>query len=120
MGRSELAPLRSPRQALRSHLGSFGIGGPLALQAAYTLSGGQKSRVALAKITWTNPHILLLDEPSKRAPLPFHTAPQTARAAPLHPRQRRRRGDPGGSAATWTWTRWTRLLRGWRSSRAAC
>lgn len=51
-------------QELRSHLGSFGVGGTLALQPMYTLSGGQKSRVALAKITWTKPHILLLDEPS--------------------------------------------------------
>jgi ATP-binding cassette subfamily F protein 3 len=27
----------------------------------YTLSGGQKSRVAFAKLTFTKPHILLLD-----------------------------------------------------------
>lgn len=53
----------------RSHLGSFGIGGDLALQAMYTLSGGQKSRVALAKITFTQPHILLLDEPSNHLDL---------------------------------------------------
>lgn len=48
----------------RSHLASFGVGQELATQTMYTLSGGQKSRVALAKITWTKPHILLLDEPS--------------------------------------------------------
>ncbi len=53
----------------RSHLGSFGIGGELALQAMYTLSGGQKSRVALAKVTFTQPHILLLDEPSNHLDL---------------------------------------------------
>lgn len=34
----------------------------LATQTVFTLSGGQKSRVALAKITWSQPHILLLDE----------------------------------------------------------
>ncbi|KAF8071383.1 ABCF3 [Scenedesmus sp. PABB004] len=51
-------------QEARAHLGSFGLSGPLALQPLYTLSGGQKSRVALAKLTYTRPHILLLDEPS--------------------------------------------------------
>lgn len=51
-------------QDLRNHLGSFGIGGTLATQTIFTLSGGQKSRVALAKMTWKNPHLLLLDEPS--------------------------------------------------------
>ena len=30
----------------------------------YTLSGGQKSRVAFARVTFEQPHILLLDEPS--------------------------------------------------------
>ncbi|GJP45713.1 hypothetical protein CLOM_g5061 [Closterium sp. NIES-68] len=53
-----------PEQKLRSHLGSFGLGGNLALQPMYTLSGGQKSRVSFAKITFHKPHILLLDEPS--------------------------------------------------------
>jgi len=56
-------PKADPLQ-IRSHLGSFGVSGDMALQPIYTLSGGQKSRVALAKITWTKPHALLLDEPS--------------------------------------------------------
>lgn len=51
-------------QSYRSHLASFGIPADLAMQAMYTLSGGQKSRVAFSKITWSKPHILLLDEPS--------------------------------------------------------
>ena len=51
-------------QDLRNHLGSFGIGGTLATQTIFTLSGGQKSRVALAKMTFKCPHLLLLDEPS--------------------------------------------------------
>jgi ATP-binding cassette subfamily F protein 3 len=49
-------------QELRSHLGAFGVSGPLALQPMYTLSGGQKSRVAFAKMTWPQPNLLLLDE----------------------------------------------------------
>ena len=50
-------------------MGSFGIGGDLALQPMYTLSGGQKSRVAFAKVTFSKPHILLLDEPSNHLDL---------------------------------------------------
>ncbi|XP_042033999.1 ABC transporter F family member 3-like [Salvia splendens] len=58
-----------PEQKLRGHLGSLGVTGNLALQPMYTLSGGQKSRVAFAKITFKKPHILLLDEPSNHLDL---------------------------------------------------
>lgn len=34
----------------RRQLGSFGVGGELALQVVASLSGGQKSRVAFAKM----------------------------------------------------------------------
>jgi ATP-binding cassette subfamily F protein 3 len=51
-------------QSLRAHLGSLGLSGDKALQPIYTLSGGQKSRVALAWITFIRPHLLLLDEPT--------------------------------------------------------
>lgn len=50
------------QQRLRAHLGSFGLSGNLALQTVNTLSGGQKSRLALARVTWPQPHILFLDE----------------------------------------------------------
>jgi len=51
-------------QDIRKHLGQMGITGNLALQPIYSLSGGQKSRVAFAHITWKKPHLLLLDEPT--------------------------------------------------------
>lgn len=48
----------------RRHLGSFGITGTTSLQPIGLLSGGQKSRVAFACLAITQPHILVLDEPS--------------------------------------------------------
>ncbi|KAI9814492.1 MAG: hypothetical protein M1832_005898 [Thelocarpon impressellum] len=48
----------------RRHLGAFGITGMTGLQKMEFLSGGQKSRVAFACLSLTNPHILVLDEPS--------------------------------------------------------
>lgn len=48
----------------RRHLGSFGITGTLGLQKMELLSGGQKSRVAFAALCLSQPHILILDEPS--------------------------------------------------------
>ena len=53
-----------PSERIRSHLGSFGISGPLAMKPIYLLSGGQKSRISFAIITWTSPHVLILDEPT--------------------------------------------------------
>lgn len=59
----KLAPL-AKEQELRALLGSFGITGALAVQPIGTLSGGQKSRVVFATISYKRPHILLLDEPT--------------------------------------------------------
>lgn len=63
-------------QQMRSHLASFGINSELAAQPMYTLSGGQKSRVAFSKITWSKPHLLLLGETETEfmahAPLVVH------------------------------------------------
>ncbi|KAI9588334.1 ATP-binding cassette sub-family F member 3 [Glossina fuscipes] len=60
---SELFPGR-PDEEYRRQLGSFGISGNLALQSIASLSGGQKSRVALAKMCMAEPNFLVLDEPT--------------------------------------------------------
>lgn len=53
-----------PIEEYRRQLGSFGVSGELALQVVASLSGGQKSRVALAKMCMGNPNFLVLDEPT--------------------------------------------------------
>ncbi len=53
-----------PSEQYRSYLGKFGVSGDLSLQPLAALSGGQKSRVAFAVMSATNPNILILDEPT--------------------------------------------------------
>lgn len=53
-----------PIEEYRRQLGSFGVSGDLALQTVGSLSGGQKSRVALARMCMGLPNFLVLDEPT--------------------------------------------------------
>ncbi|XP_069683697.1 ATP-binding cassette sub-family F member 3 [Periplaneta americana] len=53
-----------PIEEYRRQLGSFGITGDMALQTVASLSGGQKSRVAFARMCMGNPNFLVLDEPT--------------------------------------------------------
>ena len=59
-------------QRLRSHLASCGVtGGEPDLQniPSSALSGGQRSRVALAAVSYMRPHVLFLDEPTNNLDL---------------------------------------------------
>jgi ATP-binding cassette subfamily F protein 3 len=51
------------------HLAAFGLDAKHARQLIGTLSGGEKARLALARITIKQPHVLLLDEPSNHLDL---------------------------------------------------
>ena len=53
-----------PEQELRSHLGRYEIQGNDALKPMKFSSGGQKSRVAFAFLTYEKPHVVVLDEPT--------------------------------------------------------
>ncbi|CAM9838240.1 unnamed protein product [Ascophyllum nodosum] len=56
-------------QEMRTFLGRFGITGPLAMRPLKFLSGGQKSRVAFAKLAWSKPHVVIMDEPTNHLDL---------------------------------------------------
>lgn len=56
-------------QALRSHLASCGVTSEMMALPASALSGGQRSRVSLAAVSYAKPHILVLDEPTNNLDL---------------------------------------------------
>ena len=51
-------------QKMRDLLGSFGLQGEIVEQPVKQLSGGEKSRAALAKLTVNGANLLILDEPT--------------------------------------------------------
>jgi ATPase subunit of ABC transporter with duplicated ATPase domains len=53
-----------PDRELRAVLGHFGVTGDAAFQDAGTLSGGEKTKLALARLVIGRANLLLLDEPT--------------------------------------------------------
>jgi ATPase subunit of ABC transporter with duplicated ATPase domains len=61
-------------QELRGLLGMFGLSGEVAFQDAGTLSGGEKTKLALAQLVAGRRNLILLDEPTNNLDPPSRTA----------------------------------------------
>ncbi len=76
-GVSVLAQMRehsdAEEPALRALLGTFGLTGDIARQDAGTLSGGEKTKLALAQLVAGRHNLLLLDEPTNNLDPPSRT-----------------------------------------------
>ena len=68
------AESRADDQALRALLGMFGLTGEMAFQDAGTLSGGEKTKLALAQLVAGRKNLLMLDEPTNNLDPPSRTA----------------------------------------------
>ena len=64
----------SDDQTLRGLLGMFGLPGDTAFQDAATLSGGEKTKLALAQLVAGRKNLLLLDEPTNNLDPPSRRA----------------------------------------------
>ncbi|MBI5758018.1 MAG: ABC-F family ATP-binding cassette domain-containing protein, partial [Planctomycetales bacterium] len=63
---------------LRNLLGRFGLRGEIVFQRVGNLSGGEKSKVALARLAALNANVLVLDEPTNHLDLWARDALETA------------------------------------------
>jgi ATPase subunit of ABC transporter with duplicated ATPase domains len=77
-GATVLAHMReasdAPEPELRGLLGMFGLTGEIAFQDAGTLSGGEKTKLALAQLVAGRHNLLLLDEPTNNLDPPSREA----------------------------------------------
>ncbi|CAM2935368.1 fused transporter subunits of ABC superfamily: ATP-binding components [Legionella steigerwaltii] len=65
-------------QTIRDFLGGFNFTGDMAVQPITHFSGGEKARLALAKLVWLKPNLLLLDEPTNHLDLGMRSAIELA------------------------------------------
>ena len=71
----------APEPELRGLLGMFGLTGDIAFQDAGTLSGGEKTKLALAQLVAGRHNLLLLDEPTNNLDPPSRDAIGSALSA---------------------------------------
>jgi ATPase subunit of ABC transporter with duplicated ATPase domains len=85
VGKDLLTHLREhaehPLSVQRGILGMFGLTGEMAFQDAGTLSGGEKTKLALAQLTAGRHNVLLLDEPTNNLDPPSRSAVGAALAS---------------------------------------
>ena len=77
----ETIQLLSPEtreQTIRDYLGGFNFIGDMATKPIHYFSGGEKARLALAKLVWLKPNLLLLDEPTNHLDLGMRAAIEIA------------------------------------------
>lgn len=65
-------------QEIRDFLGGFNFRGDMAVHTIHHFSGGEKARLALAKLVWQKPNLLLLDEPTNHLDLGMRSAIELA------------------------------------------
>ncbi|MFC3908738.1 ABC-F family ATP-binding cassette domain-containing protein [Legionella dresdenensis] len=65
-------------QTIRDYLGGFNFIGDMAVNPITYFSGGEKARLALAKLVWQKPNLLLLDEPTNHLDLGMRAAIEIA------------------------------------------
>jgi ATP-binding cassette subfamily F protein 3 len=70
---TRLSP-KTREQELRDFIGGFNFHGDQATEPVGPMSGGEKSRLALALIVWQRPNLLLLDEPTNHLDLEMRYA----------------------------------------------
>ncbi len=70
---TRLSP-KTREQELRDFIGGFNFHGDQATAPVGPMSGGEKSRLALALIVWQRPNLLLLDEPTNHLDLEMRYA----------------------------------------------
>jgi len=69
---------KASEQSLRNFLGGFQFHDDIAVQPIRYFSGGEKARLALAKMIWQQPELLILDEPTNHLDLEMRAAIELA------------------------------------------